>query len=189
MTGRTAVVIGINYDHFPSGTSDEVKTRAGLNALRYAEADAREMGTVLQQAGYNVALLAGAAATRRAIIETIRKQRQSIGADGLLVVHFAGHGDVDADNVAYLLPADVDPNELAATAIPLDDLAGRYFGQSGSAVTMIDCCHSGYAVGLRSLGEDEARGRARAFLSRASSSFENVRGRIVLAACAGDQLA
>jgi hypothetical protein len=54
---------------------------------------------------------------------------------------------------------------------------------------MIDCCHSGYAVGLRSVGEDEARGRARTFLSRASSSFENVRGRIVLAACAGDQLA
>src|SRR4051812_26003443 len=129
MPGRAAVVIGINYDKFPANTSAEVQTRSGLNALRYAEADAQAMGTVLQQAGYDVTLLAGSAATRRVIIETIRKQRQAVGPDGLLVVHFAGHGDVDADNTAYLLPADADPDELAATAIPLDDLATRYFGQ------------------------------------------------------------
>jgi hypothetical protein len=188
---RAAVTIGINYDRFPPDVDRLVQTRAGLNRLQFAEADAEDLAQELESAGYAVVLLTGAAATRRAIIDAITRQRQAVAPDGLLLIHFSGHGDVDADGNAYLLPADADPRHLLATAIPLDDLAQRYLGRLEAAVTLLDCCHSGYAVGMRG-GEGAARderGEARTFLNQARATFQQVRGRIVLAACGGDQLA
>src|SRR5690348_11159301 len=101
---RAALVIGINYNTFPLRVPLRVIERAGINPLRYAEADARDLATILQEAGYNVVSLLGPAATRRAIIEALRKQRRVAEPDGLLVVYFSGHGDLDCDEVAYLLP-------------------------------------------------------------------------------------
>jgi uncharacterized membrane protein len=185
---RAAVTIGINYDRFPAEVDRGVQTRAGLNRLQFAEADAQDLAKELESAGYDVVRLTGPAATRRAIIDAILRQRQAVGADGLLLVHFSGHGDVDTDGNAYLLPADADPQNLLATAIPLDDLAQRYLGRLEAAVTLLDCCHSGYAVGMRG-GEANERGEPQSFLNQARAIFQQVRGRIVLAACGGDQLA
>ena len=183
MLDRFAVVIGLNYTNFPSGVSTETASRAGMNVLRFAEADAEAVAEVLRVAGYNVECLLGATATRKAIIAALRRQSLAANTEGLLLVYFAGHGDVDPHNpdIAYLLPADADPEELDGTAIPLEDLAGRHLGKVTSALTLLDCCHSGYALGLR--------GGVRQFEQQAQRSFSNVRGRIVIAACAGNQLA
>ena len=59
MAQNAAVIIGINYD---AGGA-----RPGLPPVRYAEADARAVAALLEPAGYAVALLIGAAATREAI--------------------------------------------------------------------------------------------------------------------------
>ncbi|HUS13592.1 MAG TPA: caspase family protein [Chloroflexia bacterium] len=188
MPNRAAVIIGINYTQFPPGTASDTQTRAGMNALRYAEQDALDMANTLRQSGYAVTSLTGLGATRRAIIDALQKQAREVDPEGVLVVHFSGHGDLDLDSTAYLLPADADPDSLAATAIPLEYLA-RYMGTVRTAVTLLDCCHSGYAVGVKGDNADDARGRAIGFLDQARSTFQQFRGRIVLAACAGDQLA
>jgi hypothetical protein len=189
MTERVAVVIGINYTHFPSGLPGETATRAGLNALRFAEADARDMAATLEASGYDVAPLLGIAATRVAIIDALRRQSRAAGDTGLLLVYFAGHGQIDPDDpdTAYLLPVDADPQNPADRAIPLDELAQRLLGRVRTALTLIDCCHSGYAVGLR--GSAEPAGTGREFNRLAQNTFRNVRGRIALTACAGNQLA
>lgn len=184
MPGRAAVIIGINYakPDLPSSMSADMQGRAGLNPLRYAENDAVELAAELESAGYDVISLLGLAATRHAIINAIIEKRRAVGKDGFLIVHFSGHGDVDdRDEAAFLLPVDADPASLASTAIPLEDLT-KYLRDVAIALILLDCCHSGYAVGLR--GD-----RGHAFLSYVSDTFSSVRGRLVLAACAGNQLA
>jgi hypothetical protein len=185
MPDRVAAVIGINYTAFPPAVAAEAQTRAGMAPLRYAEADADAMEALLRAAGYAVETLRGAAATRPAILNLLRRQAQAAGPDGLLLVYFAGHGLVDPDDAgtAYLLPVDADPHDPADRGIPLDDLAQRRLGRTRRALTLLDCCHSGYAVGLRG-GAVEA---GREFGRVAETSFGQVSGRIVLTACAGDE--
>src|SRR5690349_16748481 len=187
MPARVAAVIGINYTAFPPAVAAEAQSRAGMAPLRYAEADAEAMDALLRAAGYTVETLLGAAATRPAILDLLRRQARAAGSDGLLLVYFAGHGQVDPDDAttAYLLPVDADPHDPADRGIPLDDLAERRLGRTRTALTLLDCCHSGYAVGLRG-GAVEA---GREFGRLARTSFGQVSGRIVLSACAGDELA
>src|SRR4051812_18631613 len=99
MSKRAAVVVGINYDKFPRGISAKQRQRAGLQPLRYAEADATELAEVLCQAGYEVEKVLGSAATREAILAAIAKQCAVAGSDGLLLFHFSGHGDVDDNEI------------------------------------------------------------------------------------------
>jgi uncharacterized caspase-like protein len=139
MAQRCALVIGINY------------TQSRSSTLHFAESDAAAMADTLKEADYSVVTLLGEAATRRAIIEALRSQSSHAGSDGLLLFYFAGHGEVDPSDsdTAYLMPADADPDALAATAIALDDVARRYTRYPQVLVTLLDCVHSGYAVGLR----------------------------------------
>src|SRR5689334_470105 len=192
MPGRFAVVIGINYQNesLAPSLAPEVAERAGLNPLQYAEADAIDVAAVLRNEGYAVETLIGAAATRRAIIDIIEQQSDAGRNPGdLLVVYFSGHGNVDRYRrpVAYLLPADADPQSLSATAIRLDDLAHHNLSMAHSVLTLLDCCHSGYAVGLKGEAIPDELGQE--FGQQARNIFASVRGRIVLAACAGDQQA
>ncbi|HUS15922.1 MAG TPA: caspase family protein, partial [Chloroflexia bacterium] len=78
MPNRAAVVIGINYTQFPPGTAADTQTRAGMNALRYAEQDALDMASTLRQGGYAVTSLTGPTATRRAIIDALQKQAREV---------------------------------------------------------------------------------------------------------------
>jgi hypothetical protein len=189
MADHVAVCIGINYDHFPSGTPGAAAVRAGANALRFAEADARDVAAALQESGYEVITLLGVAATRDAILDALYTQREKVRDDGLLLVYFSGHGQVDPQdpNTAYLLPVDADPQKPVHRAIPLDDLARRYLGAARTALTLLDCCHSGYAVGLKAVAVPDDIGRE--FGRIAQNTFGNVKGRLTLTACAGSQLA
>lgn len=192
MPGRYAVVIGINYRNFPATMDQEVQSRAGINALNYAEADAEEMAEQLNADGYDVVKLVGPAATRVAIINALRTQSRNAGPEGLLLVHYSGHGALDPDDheLAYLLPADADPQDMAISAIPLNDIASRrLLGQTRSALVLLDCCHSGYAVGFKGADKDVILAQAEEFSQQAGQAFERVRGRITIAACAGEQLA
>lgn len=192
MPGRYAVVIGINYRNFPATMDQEVQSRAGINALNYAEADAEEMAKMLEADGYDVVKLVGADASRNNIIDALRDQSRKAGPEGLMVVHYSGHGAMDPDDheLAYLLPADADPEEMASDAIPLDSVARYYLGRTQSALVILDCCHSGYAVGLKSADKDVAlNSAAHEFSQQAGQTFKRVLGRVTIAACAGQQLA
>lgn len=193
MSANRAVVIGINYTKFPASVSAAVSSRAGLNPLRYAEADAHDMASVLEESGYIVESLTGPMATREAIIATLRKQKlAAIESDGFLLVYFAGHGDVDPDDaqMAYLLPANGDPQDMPTTAIPLQDVVERHLKKVNRALTLFDCCHSGYTVGVRGTGLTHSNDRAaRDFRDIASRTFSRAQASVVLAACGGDQLA
>ncbi len=184
MGQRTAVVVGINYDKFPRGINAKQRQRAGLQRLSYAEDDAAEMAEALRQAGYDVQVLLGPAATRAAILDTITKQRIVAGRDGLLLFHFSGHGDAE-DDTAYLLPVDADPTRLNINGISYHELLETALSSKKieRAVALIDCCHSGHAAGMRggAIPADPA------FLADAQKSYS--RGRVVLTACAGSQVA
>jgi Caspase domain/Effector-associated domain 7 len=190
MPERFAVVIGINYAQVAPTLSSEAAARAGMNALRFAEADAQEIALLLQNAGYSVESLLGAEATRLAIINTIERQSHAARNPGdVLLVYFAGHGDIDPYGrpTAYLLPADADPEAVGGTAIRLDEFVNYHLYTAHTVLTLFDCCHSGYAVGSR--GKAYLAGLGEKFGKQVRSTFSNVHGRIVLAACAGDQQA
>jgi hypothetical protein len=193
MSGRYAVVIGINYRNFPATMDQEVQSRAAINALNYAEADAEEMAEQLSADGYDVVKLVGTAATRAAIINALRTQSRNAGPEGLLLVHYSGHGALDPDDreLAYLLPADADPQEMSIFAIALNDIATRrLLGQTRSALVLLDCCHSGYAVDFKSGDKDiMLTNEAQAFSQQAGLTFRGVSGRVIIAACGGQQLA
>ena len=58
------------------------------------------------------------------------------------LVFMAGHGFVDTDQVFYYLPADADPDDLAATAIASSDIQRAVKDIPGKVVMMIDACQS-----------------------------------------------
>jgi hypothetical protein len=180
MPRRTAVVIGINYNNFPQ--------RAEISPLKYAEADAEDMASLLREDGYQVVKLLGSEATHKSIVSALEKQSRLASREGLFVVHFSGHGDVNPDDQeAYLLPFDADPHYLKATAIPLVLLTSYYDSEVGAAITLLDCCHSGGAVDWR--GRAVPANMGQAFRERAEDTFKSMRGRMVLAACASNQKA
>ncbi len=112
--------------------------------------------------------------------------------EGLLLVHYSGHGALHPRQreLAYLLPADGDPQYMAKSAIPLDSIARYHLGNTQSALVILDCCHSGYAVGLKSGDKDVVlNSEAQAFSRQAGITFKGVSGRVIIAACGGQQLA
>src|SRR5687767_5419273 len=124
------------------------------------------MGRELSTSGYDVTILLGVNATRDAILQTSYKAAQDVGVDGLLVLHFAGHGDLDK-GVAYLIPVACNPNLLELTAIRLEDAVTRYWSEANTGVALLDCCHSGGAVGMRARGKVDVEAQTRAFLDQA----------------------
>src|SRR5690348_9471407 len=139
MAQRLAVVIGINYESLsPTLPPPEEADRRGLNPLRFAEADAQAMANLLRDQGFDVLPLLGADATRRSIVSAISRRNKAARAkDDLLVIYFAGHGEVDEDERAYLLPVDFDPDEPDATALRLDNLARDYLDLANASLTLL----------------------------------------------------
>jgi hypothetical protein len=170
MPNRAAVVIGINYTP-PPGDLAAPPPGARPTPLRYAEDDAKAIAELLDAGGYSVKLLIGAEATREAIVKALREQRSLAGTEGLLLIHFSGHGDVDpeSNDTAYLLPYDADPETPDVEGIALNELVDRYLGNVQAALTLLDCCHSGYAVGKGSAVRAEI---GQAFGQRAKASFQ-----------------
>ena len=122
--GRVAVVVGANVGV------------AGDARLRFAEADAERMASILRDVGgfdpADVILLGGttADAVRRALISLNARLREE--RDGsLLFVYFSGHGDAESLH-------------LSGTRLDLKELRYLVSGSSAQArVLVIDSCRSG----------------------------------------------
>lgn len=185
MPKYTALIVGTNYDKFPAGISGDEQARAGLYLLRYAEADAQDMAAELENAGCRVVVLLGQEATRDAVLSTLRQLRDEVGAGGPFVFYFSGHGVLDNDGTAYLMPVDANAQTPDVRGIPLSDVTQRYLFKVGTAVALLDCCHSGYAAGVRGTPVD----RNLQFLKEVQAAFGQTEGHRILAACGGDEVA
>jgi tetratricopeptide (TPR) repeat protein len=148
---RFALVIGITYPAI----------RWGADTLRYANRDAIEFAKFLKspQGGSfppgNVKLLVDAAATRRAIGDSIDALRAQLTPGALLYVFFSGHTWQDADNYAYVMPYDGEKDRPGNKGWRVDEFQKmlKRVG-AGYFVLFLDACHAG-AVTTEGLTADE----------------------------------
>ena len=150
---RWAVVIGVGqYDN------------RAIPRLRYATADAEAVyQTLIGTAGFkksNVLLLTDRTEQR----PTLRNLRQALGTflrrqpkkEDTVLIFFAGHGapepdtrGVERDGLAkYLIPSDADPDDLYATALPMDEIQTIFERiEAERVVVFLDTCYSGAGGG------------------------------------------
>jgi hypothetical protein len=178
---RFALVLGLDYQSVgrPGLTS--------ISPLRYAERDAQAVEALLKSLGFAVYSLIG----QRATLDEFRKafdwlQGNTGGhpnPESCFVFHFSGHGQLgpDDEETAYLMLHDSDPNALPKTAVEMVQLVSHYIPRIRvpNSLVLLDCCHAGSAAGVRDV---VAAGHVSHL---AQQAFTGVRGRMVLAACAG----
>ncbi len=183
---RWAVVVGIN--------SFEDRR---VPSLRFGERDAQAFGEVLvDRCGFDrsrVKVLLGSQAALRNVRSSLGTfLARNVGKDDLVVVFFSGHGAPEPDLsgkspdgcIKYLIPYDVNKDDLFATAIPMSEIA-TYFEriEARRIIFFADTCYSGAAGGRTfamkgsrgvTLGEkflDEvARGEGRVILTASRAS-------------------
>lgn len=115
---------------------------AGEVPLRYAEADAERMASILRDIGgfysEDVVVLktTKASEVRRALLALNVRARATSG-DSLLFVYYSGHGDADG-------------LQMAGTRFPLAELRDVMYGSPATArVLVIDACRSGSATRVK----------------------------------------
>jgi len=71
-----------------------------------------------------------------------------IGPQDLLLVYFSGHGFRDTDSKMYLAPLDVDPDQPAATGVPVEWFREQIAAcPAAFKLLVIDACHAGSEKG------------------------------------------
>jgi tetratricopeptide (TPR) repeat protein len=136
-----ALVVGISkYAHLPQNAQ-----------LQFPDSDAESIYTVLispeggQFPAENVHKLINSQATLENIRHELEVWLPSVThPDDRVVVYFAGHGFV-ANGTAYIAPYDIDLNNIASTAYPMETL-GKDIGTHINGkwkVLITDSCHSG----------------------------------------------
>lgn len=146
---RYALLIGVRDYVDPS-----------YRSLPHTVVDVVELASVLQAAGFTVRLLhseqpeEGLQPTRENIWGELESLAQATGPGDLLLVHFAGHGDLDLAGRAYLLPKNGRKSSLGRTAVGLDEFKATLAGAGAQArILILDACHSG--IGRGGPGMDE----------------------------------
>jgi hypothetical protein len=153
-----------------------------IRPLAYARKDAETFAAFLKSPGgggfpaEQVQLLvdeqATATAMRRGLHSFLRRANQG----DLVLIYFAGHGRQPGaeGGIPYFLTYDTDPREMAATAVPMDELR-RAVQQSITAryiVAFIDACHSGgVTLSTRGTADNDLINR---YLKELSRSKETV---------------
>jgi hypothetical protein len=180
-----AVVIGINdYQN--------------IRKLRYSVNDANafyhHLVAVNKIPSKNIILLKDEDATLTKIRSSLGTQlKNKAGKEDMVIIYFAGHGATEKDVTSpdgdglekYLLPYDVDPKDLYATALPMGEIS-RIFQriQSERLIFIADSCYSG-ATGGRTISLTEIRANiSDAFLDRIATG----KGKIILTASGANEV-
>ena len=129
---RVAVVVGNNLGHDPART------------LRFAEAEAGKLASLLRSAGEFDSVVTVQGARRQAVEEALaaaRTQLDRAHAEGkrtLFLFYYSGHGDQEA-------------LELGSSRLPLRDLRSYLEQLSGAdvRVAFVDACQSGALTGVK----------------------------------------
>jgi uncharacterized caspase-like protein len=138
--------------------------------LQYADRDANGFCEFLMSpagGGFkkdHVVLLTNGDATYSAIRNGLFSFLKDADPEDLVVVFFSGHGSPDParpDNL-YLMPFDVDPGNIAATAFPMWDMEKVLWQivRAQRVIVLADACHSagvGAGVGVKGIGAEPAQ--------------------------------
>jgi hypothetical protein len=180
-----AVVIGINK-------------YKNITPLKYAVADAKafykHLTEQLRVPKENVSLLLDESADlrqMRSILGTHLKRKAS--KDDYVILYFAGHGGTEKDSNSpdgdglekYLLPVNVDPDDLYASGLPMREIT-RIFDRISAEklVFFADACYSG-ASGGRTFGVSGIRAHiSDKFLDRITKG----KGRVILTASGANEV-
>jgi WD40 repeat protein len=136
--------------------------------LNYAAKDAQAVEQVFREKSrlmfqkVETRLLTDREATRGGILKGLNWLRKEMTQRDVGVFFFAGHGQKDSDGRFYLLPVDVDTDNLVATGVADDDLKKMLAGMPGRVIALLDACHAGAVGGdrrraLRALTDDLVR--------------------------------
>jgi len=153
---RWAVIVGVSKYQYPN-----------LN-LRYADRDAEALYQLLLTPNGgdfqldHICKLTNEQATTGNITRALRSFLKKPAREDLVLIYFACHGSPDPDRPSnvYLLTYDTDPNDIAGTALPMDDIDRALKGilNSEKVIILADTCHSaaigGGIGGRRSVVDD-----------------------------------
>jgi len=181
---RWAIVVGISkYKH------------KRLN-LKYAARDAQEFYNLLitpsggQFKKENIELLLDKDATTTKITRALRSFLKKPTPGDFVLIYFACHGSPDLglqDKAVFLLTHDTDPDDIAGTALPMDDInwSLRNIVKSQKVVILADTCHSAEigGKGLRAVGDPNI---TNAYLKKLSEAKD---GTVLIASTRAGELA
>lgn len=133
---------------------------ASIPALQFAERDAMAFADYLQSkaGGFvpssNISLLIGKKATLAAVDMAMNRIMEIAETDDVVYFYFAGHGDIENNNVArlgYLLTYNTPPSNYRNNAVRLEDLNNfahtLSVNKKAKVVLITDACHSGKLAG------------------------------------------
>ena len=188
---RWAVVIGIGqYEN------------EGVRDLDYSAQDARNIYEYLTSyCGFskeNTILLTDKEATLKEVKTALGTfLRQKAGKEDLVFIYYSGHGAPEIDNKSadgdglskYIVTYDADPDNLYATALPMDEIS-RIFSRISAEriVFFIDSCYSGSAGG-KTFFADADIGKAENISQNFLKELSSGTGRIVITASNANEVA
>ncbi len=129
-----------------------------ISTLTYCVADAETI------AGYfkddrvppdQIILLTNEEASRKAVTDALRLVSEKIAPEDSLFFFYSSHGAGDKSGTTYFITFDTVRDELATTALPMQELKKQVENiKCRNIVMMIDTCHSG---GVKSLGRPDEK--------------------------------
>jgi hypothetical protein len=180
-----AVVVGINdYPH--------------THRLKWAVNDAksfyRHLVDSIQVPPENVTLLLNRDATLTRLRSSLGTHlKKKAGKEDMVIIYFAGHGATEKDVLSpdgdglekYLLPYDVDPQDLYASALPMREISHIFYRiQSQRIIFIADSCYSG-ASGGRTISLSGIRANiSDAFLNRIAGG----KGTVIITASGANEV-
>jgi hypothetical protein len=165
---------------------------SGITSLPAVARDVQEIAKLLGSADGSfkdgeVRVFTDADVKRESIIRALRDVFENAQASDTIFAYVAGHGLLDADKNFYFIPHDIEPTDIAGTAIPLRDIKSMFDRSRSERVLLwLDFCHSG-GILARDL---ETQG-----ISEVSTVVERTlritqgRGKVIMCACTADQKA
>jgi hypothetical protein len=158
---RLAIIVGI----------DKYEAEKEIPMLHGAENDANEIVKRLTTGGGGAAgvpdfkvpnnyFLIGKNATRRAILKAISDVFRRNLDNKLVLFYFSGHGQLDKNDVGYLAPYDMDPDDPYVSGIKIEDFTNviNKSKNNASVLVVLDCCYAGIATrGTRAISDLQTR--------------------------------
>ena len=126
--------------------------------LTYCVADAETIADYFKDDRVDpeqIILLTNEAASRKAVTDALRLVSEKIAPEDSLFFFYSSHGAGDDSGTTYFITFDTVFDELATTALPMQELKKEVENiNCRNIVMMIDTCHSG---GVKSLGRQDEK--------------------------------
>ncbi len=152
-----------------------------ISRVKYAEADARDLGAALQEHGFSAldqTTLIDVGATRASIESRVSKVLASLSKEDTLYIYYAGHGFA-RNGKNYITCFDTNIDDLDGTSIAIEWVFTQFKTSACTrTVLFLDSCESGMLAtsDVRGIYTDLTEDELKAF-------FEDAEHRVCFAAC------